>query len=125
MLPSNLRRNFCLAMVLCALMLSQALPAMAHSLESKAPQSVSILLSQTADRCSGTLYVLNNAFQWQRITRGVWTTVYVNVDGQGFWHWRCGSTNERSRSAILPYQVHMLNVFHSTQNANIGWRAYS
>jgi hypothetical protein len=125
MLLSNLRRNLSLVIVLCALMFNQAVPAMAHSLESKAPVAPSIQIGITRDKCSGQLYVLNSSLQWQAIRRGHRTSVAVHVNPDGYWHWRCGSTYEISRSAVLAKQVHRLEVVHSTENRDITWYTYS
>lgn len=125
MLLSNLRNKLYLVIVLCALLLNQAVPAMAHSMESKAPVAPSILLSKEHDRCTGQLSVFNTSLQWQVIPRGHWTKVYVKVNSKGFWLWKCGSVYERSRSSILPYQVHRVDVWHSKQNGDISWYALS
>lgn len=134
-MQTNLFRKFALLLVLCALLVSQAMPVMAHSTEkgtmattaTNAQETVnaaSLLLSITYDACSGQLYVANKYGQWQRIQRGVTTTVYVNVNSSGYWYWKCGSTLEKSRSSVLPLSVNMLKVNHSTTGRTIKWYAY-
>lgn len=131
MFLATVRRNLCLALVLFAMLLGQALPAMAHSAEKtkmeSAPAMVNaatIQLTTEYDACSGQLYVKNSAGQWKAITRGVRTTVYVKVDSSGYWYWRCGSTVEKSRATYLANLVNMLQVVHSTSGRGITWYTY-
>ena len=57
-----------------------------------------VRLGYEIDRCSGSLTVHDRSGQYVFVPRGQWTTVDVAISGEGYWRWRCGSSNERSRA---------------------------
>jgi hypothetical protein len=77
------------------------------------------------DQCSGLLTVRNRFGQWVTVPRGQWTVIDVAIDGNGYWFWRCGSSNERSRGApnFRP-RVKRLKILHSTESRKITWWCY-
>lgn len=84
-----------------------------------------IYLGYTVDQCSGVLKVRNRHDQWVTIPRGQRTKVDVAIDGDGWWRWRCGSTEERSRGSPNHRQrVKRLQVTHSTEGRRIVWALY-
>ena len=84
-----------------------------------------IFLGVEVDQCSGVLRVKNRNHSWSTIPRGVWATVDVAIDGNGYWYWRCGISPERSRGAPnFRARVKRLRVFHSPNSRKITWRCY-
>ena len=82
-------------------------------------------LGHEIDQCSRTLYVRDRNNRWVRIRRGEWTSVFVAIDSNGYWRWRCGRTNERSRgSSSFRHRVKLLNIYHSTNSRQITWWCY-
>ena len=76
-------------------------------------------------QCSGLLSVRNRFNQWVTVPRGQWTVIDVAIDGNGYWYWRCGSSNERSRGAPnFRQRVKRLKVLHSTESRKITWWCY-
>jgi hypothetical protein len=84
-----------------------------------------VLLGYEIDRCSGVLTVRNRFSQWITVQRGRWTVIDVAIDGNGYWYWRCGGSNERSRGApnFRP-RVKRLKVWHATGGRKITWWCY-
>jgi hypothetical protein len=84
-----------------------------------------IFLGTETDQCSGSLSVKNKNGQFVAIPRGKTTVVDVAIDGDGYWRWRCGNTNERSRGVPNYRQrVKRLKVLHSKNSREITWRCF-
>jgi|OpeIllAssembly_1097287.scaffolds.fasta_scaffold649168_2 hypothetical protein len=84
-----------------------------------------VYLGYEEDACGGVLYVRNRYNQWIKIERGAHPNVDVAIDGDGYWHWKCGNTNEKSRGASsYRNRVKRLNVTHSTNGRRIIWGCY-
>ncbi|CRK61577.1 hypothetical protein [Alloactinosynnema sp. L-07] len=100
-----------------------AAPAAPASTQTAAVQQV--FLGYEYDACSGSLKVKNKYGTYVPITRGVWTTVDVAINGDGYWFWKCGSSVEYSRGEpnYRP-RVKRLRVYHSTQSSSITWKCY-
>jgi hypothetical protein len=84
-----------------------------------------VQLGYEIDKCSGLLTVRNRFGQWVTVPRGQWTVIDVAIDGNGYWYWRCGGSNEKSRGApnFRP-RVKRLKVLHSTESRKITWWCY-
>jgi hypothetical protein len=81
-----------------------------------------VRLGYEIDQCSGSLTVQDRQGQYVSVPRGQWTTVDVAINGDGYWRWRCGSSNERSRGAPnFRQRVKRLKVWHSLNNRKITW----
>lgn len=84
-----------------------------------------IQLGYEIDRCSGNLTVKNRYDEWIPVPRGQWVTIDVAIDGNGYWYWRCGGTNEWSRGEPnYRARVKRLKVFHETGGRKITWWCY-
>ena len=84
-----------------------------------------VQLGYEIDRCSGLLTVRNRFGQWITVQRGQWTVIDVAIDGNGYWYWRCGSSNERLRGAPnFRQRVKRLKVWHETGGRKITWWCY-
>jgi hypothetical protein len=84
-----------------------------------------VQLGYEIDQCSGVLTVRNRFGRWVTVPRGQWTTIDVAIDGNGYWYWRCGGSNERSRGAPnFRQRVKRLKVWHSTGSRKITWWCY-
>jgi hypothetical protein len=91
-----------------------------------AESSLVTYLGHEADSCSSNLSVFSSSGTWVSITRGVYTWVDVNIDADGYWYWRCGTTVERSRgSSGYVHDVKRLEVLHSTDSRDIDWWCYN
>jgi hypothetical protein len=91
-----------------------------EGLSQRAAQEVR--LGYEIDRCSGSLTVQDRQGQYVFVPRGQWTTVDVAISGEGYWRWRCGSSNERSRGAPnFRQRVKRLKVWHSPNDRKITW----
>lgn len=102
----------------------RALPHEAAEMATAVAQQ-EVQLGYEIDRCSGLLTVQNRFNRWVTIPRGQWTAVDVAIDGDGYWRWRCGSSNERSRGAPnFRQRVKRLKVWHSTGSRKITWWCY-
>ena len=87
--------------------------------------SQEVRLGYEIDQCSGVLSIRNKDNRWIYVPRGRWTTIDVAIDGNGYWHWRCGSSSERSRgSSNFRQRVKRLKVWHSTESRKITWWCY-
>ena len=83
-------------------------------------------LGTTSDMCrSGQLRILNSTGGLTDVpSNGALTIVDVNVNSEGFWTWKCGSSTERSRVTECPnIKVTRLKVTHS--NGRIVFRCFS
>jgi hypothetical protein len=78
-------------------------------------------ISTETDRCSGRLTVKDKNGKWVSIPREEWVTVDVQIDDDEYWYWRCGGTEERSRSGP---RVERLKVYHSTSSRKITWKCF-
>jgi len=92
-----------------------------------APAAASqFFLGNESDACSGNLYVKNSDNVFVFIPRDdQYHRVDVHVDGNNWWYWRCGTTNERARGEpAWAFRVERLYVRHSTDSRDIAWACY-
>jgi hypothetical protein len=83
-------------------------------------------LGTEIDQCSGQLSVKNSANHWINVTRGQMTQIEVDIDGGGYWYWRCGSSDERARGDDnFRQRVRFLQVHHSTEGREIRWECFA
>jgi hypothetical protein len=84
-----------------------------------------VFLGTEYDKCSGSLQVWDRFNNLVPISRGKWTTVDVAIDGGGYWWWRCGNSDERSRGKPdYRQRVKRLSILHSTKNRDITWNCF-
>ncbi|MCM3877446.1 MAG: hypothetical protein NEA02_13655 [Thermoanaerobaculia bacterium] len=84
-----------------------------------------IWLGSESDHCGGVLHLKNRNNQWIKIERGNVTNVDVAIDGNGYWYWRCGSSNEKSRGTPnYRNRVKRLRVLHSENSRDIVFDCY-
>ena len=86
-----------------------------------------VYLGTTQDRCRGTkrVSVLNEHGGYEPIPNdGTIKVVDVNVNTfAGYWKWKCGTFEEKSRITGIPVQVTRLKVTHN--NGLIIFRCYN
>jgi len=84
-----------------------------------------IFLGNEDDQCSGQLSVVDRNGALVPIPRGWPHWIDVAIDGDGYWHWQCGSSKERS-SGDPNYRprVKRLKVFHSADGRDLSWECY-
>ena len=86
-----------------------------------------VYLGAEIDSCGGVLHVKNRYDKWIKIerTKTTYTTVDVAIDGDGYWRWRCGDSNEKSRGKPnYRNRVKRVRVNHSTNGRDIVWTCY-
>ena len=89
-------------------------------------------LGDEEDGCAGhfhghrpQLAVKNSAQDWINIPLNEFTTVDVTVNYEGYWWWKCGNTEEKSRGRS-PWRrrVNRLKVLHKEDSGEILWFCY-
>lgn len=100
-----------------------SIAALTVSFAASAEQEV--YLGREGDACSGSLSVKNRWGQYVPITRGVRTPVDVAINGDGYWYWKCGNSEERSRGdADYRQRIKRVKVLHSTGSRSIDWKCF-
>jgi len=87
-----------------------------------APASAQVYLGNTLDRCSSQLSV-QSVNGWMRVNRGDWVSYEPVISSHGYWYWRCGGSNERSRISRT-VRPNLILMKHYTFGRLIQWEAY-